>query len=149
MKHEKHPKSFRADDFCTTCNRTTRHAITVLGENETTVRNSRSCDTCGTRLNYFSPVRFFKLLAAGAILSLLIYFGWNKETLLCTVLTATSRYCMRWNGMRHSTYTITSNLHAPVRPVTRKNRELLTRLYGVLCYVVWTSKVSTNAEAIW
>ena len=76
MKHEKHPKSFRADDFCTTCDRTTRHAVTVLGENETTVRNSRSCDACGTRLNYFSPVGFFKLLAAGAILSLfLIYLG--------------------------------------------------------------------------
>jgi MinD superfamily P-loop ATPase len=67
MKHGDPNYSFDASDYCDSCGTSTQHHIAVWHEDETTVHNTRVCNSCGTQLNYYSPVKFFKLVAAGAV----------------------------------------------------------------------------------
>ena len=74
MKHGTPIRAFVAPDYCDSCKTTTNHSVSVWDENETTVYHTRRCKSCGTKLNYYSPISFFKLLAAGAITGSIIYF---------------------------------------------------------------------------
>lgn len=139
MKHEKPIRSFHAESHCDGCGRFTAHSINVTYENDTTVHNTRICSVCGTRLNYFSPVRIFKLLAAGAIFSLfIIYFAWEKETLLWSVLTAMSSVCTLLLGIRSGICTTESSTRAHVRHVANHLMNVLNLLFGDKCYVAQT-----------